>query len=260
MNKRLYLIASLVAPVEVLILGSCAGSGVGALEGFIGCRDTGRGCPDLVADQSRISQVHFETLTFQTGDCAIVEGYVPRPGTYRLMRFPTAFPNMGPGDLIVGSPNDPANKGLFEYSPCHKHYHFRSFSTYRLWTPDGYKSWRALRDSTPENVLCSRLLASHPDLQKEMVGGSKRAFCLVDWDRYNGYSGPPREKQFTDCMNSQGITVGWSDLYDWDVEGNWIDVTGLPSGEYMLEIEVNPEHVIQEGNYSDNAAALPVTV
>ena len=55
-----------------------------------------------------------------------------------------------------------------------------------------------------------------------------------------------------------GISVGWADIYDTSVPGQYIDVTGLPPGQYTLEIEVNPERTLVESNYSNNIVTVPV--
>jgi hypothetical protein len=37
-----------------------------------------------------------------------------------------------------------------------------------------------------------------------------------------------------------GISAGYGDVYLRDLPGQWVDVTDLPAGEYLLEVEVNP--------------------
>jgi hypothetical protein len=242
-----------------LVTYGCAGGGTERVfvDQQIPCRDTERGCPDLKVSTSMLSPVHFETLSFQTSSCSVVEGYVPSTGTFKLMRFDTGFANMGPGDLIVGSPQDPSNSILFEYSPCHNHYHFRGFTAYRLWTPAAYDAWKTLRAAFP-NTLPKDLLSAHPEIASQMASGAKRSFCVEDTKRYGGYSGPWRERQFDECQVRQGITVGWMDIYGWETEGNWVDVTGLPPGAYVLEVEVNPDRIIREADYSNNSSTAQV--
>jgi len=43
-------------------------------------------------------------------------------------------------------------------------------------------------------------------------------------------------------------------------DGQWIDVTGLQAGDYVLEIEVNAERFFQETDYSNNSASIRVTL
>lgn len=51
------------------------------------------------------------------------------------------------------------------------------------------------------------------------------------------------------------ITKGWTDMYSSGTNGNWADMTGLPSGEYAIEITANPENLYPEPNdvEDDNA-------
>ena len=61
------------------------------------------------------------------------------------------------------------------------------------------------------------------------------------------------------CSN-QGIQKGWGDLYNSTLDGQWIDITGVPDGSYTLEIEINPAHLIQELNYDNNVTRVPVVI
>lgn len=44
------------------------------------------------------------------------------------------------------------------------------------------------------------------------------------------------------------------------LDGQWIDVTGLAPGYYVLEAEVNAERFFEESSYENNAAANVVEV
>ena len=70
--------------------------------------------------------------------------------------------------------------------------------------------------------------------------GHKQAFCLEDLIRYgslpsHGYT----------CGN-QGITAGWADLYSKFLSGQWVDITGVPDGDYILHVEVNAAGMVNE--------------
>ena len=69
--------------------------------------------------------------------------------------------------------------------------------------------------------------------------------------------GPPK---YTDCNANQGISVGWADVYGFGLDGQWIDITGLAAGDYVLEAEVNPEQLFEEVDYTNNSAAISVTI
>jgi hypothetical protein len=49
-----------------------------------------------------------------------------------------------------------------------------------------------------------------------------------------------------DCQ-FQGITSGWGDWYYKQLVGQWIDITGVPEGEYTVRIVVNLAGTFDEG-------------
>jgi hypothetical protein len=189
---------------------------------------TGGLLPDLAVDEEdqRGSWV-VEEQFFAPSHCAIQEGCVNGPGNRTLLKFNTTTPNNGPGDLFLGDPRN--NPGMI-WSDCHQHYHFEDYADYRLF-----------------------------DMQGNLVArGHKQAFCLVDLWRPPGSTGP-REPNFPDC-GFQGISAGWADIYHRDLDCQWIDVTGVPNGRYVLEVHVNPARVVRETNYANNVARTEVCI
>ncbi|MSP60807.1 MAG: hypothetical protein EXR72_10790 [Myxococcales bacterium] len=61
------------------------------------------------------------------------------------------------------------------------------------------------------------------------------------------------------CDN-QGIQAGWSDLYGNALDCQWLDVTGIPSGNYQLRVSLNPSHAFEEASFDNNTATVPVTI
>jgi hypothetical protein len=39
-----------------------------------------------------------------------------------------------------------------------------------------------------------------------------------------------------------------------------VDITDVAAGEYILEVTMNPDHVLLEGDYTNNVTTLPVTI
>jgi len=175
-----------------------------------------QGKPDLTPDPKRfVSQMEIVDRLFNAGDCELVEGSVGGTGYRRILRFDIVLINSGDGDLKVGSPTDPNNPyaSWFEYSPCHRHYHIRGFSNYQLLNLDGSIA----------------------------AQGHKQAFCLEDLLKYgdnksNGYV----------CAN-QGITSGWGDWYFKQLSGQWIDITGVAEGDYIVHAQINAAGTFDEG-------------
>ena len=49
-----------------------------------------------------------------------------------------------------------------------------------------------------------------------------------------------------DC-HIQGITSGWGDWYFKQLVGQWIDITGVPEGDYIVRVEINSGAIFDEG-------------
>ena len=244
-----------------LVLGS-ASSGMSAESSMelrmagsvvpVPCSDT-RGCPDLGA---AIKQTKIDRQTFSSTDCAVVEGEVPA-GRRTLLRFTSDTPNFGPGALIVGKPSD--HPEWFAYAPCHGHYHFIDYAAYRLWTPVGYSAWLDLKRTNP-NALSADLLQAHPDIASQFVAGHKQGFCVIDVVKVGAAGNSRDPRTYADCFGVQGIGVGWADEYAFYLDGQWIDITDVASGSYVLEVETNAGRLYTETNYANNTAAVQVKV
>jgi len=167
------------------------------------------GKPDLAVDPQRfVSQMEIVDRYFAPDDCAIAEGVVGGTGYRRLLRFDTVLMNRGDGDLVVGDRSDPNNPyaQYFVYHPCHGHYHIKNFSIYELLTPDG----------------------------QLVVAGTKQGFCFEDSFKYEDGG----KSHGYDC-GYQGISSGWGDWYYKQLVGQWIDITGVEEGDYMVRVSIN---------------------
>jgi hypothetical protein len=169
------------------------------------------GHPDLVMDPQRFTaQMEIIDRYFDpvADECAFAEEAIGGSGYRRLLRFDTVIMNRGGGDLVVGDRSDPDNKyaEYFVFHACHGHYHINNFSIYELLTLDG----------------------------TQVVAGTKQGFCFEDSFKYddggksNGY----------DCHDN-GITRGWGDWYYKQLVGQWIDITGVPEGDYIVRATIN---------------------
>ncbi len=182
---------------------------------------------DMVADIIQDS-VYTQTIPFTANACAYMEGCIDDIGMRRLLRFDTLTTNDGDVDLEIGHAGlDPEN---FEWGECHDHYHYKDFAFYRL---------------------------LEKDTDRVVVSGHKQAFALIDVVQMLPNAGPPK---FPLPDDSQGITVGWADVYGHYLDCQWVDITGVPSGEYRLEISINPNMVFAEKSYDDNLILMDVTI
>ena len=176
-----------------------------------------------------------------------------------LLRFPTVIANLGEGALEVGGRRVRRNGpmlafqtlftrrgrpglrhpiGEFEYHPEHHHWHLLSVAEYRLLHPDGSLA----------------------------AGGNKVSFCLLDTVHYDPQRpGSPRLGYYPGCNPSPtarrlkaGISVGWADVYARNLPDQYVDVTGLPPGDYILECEIDPDGLLRELTTDNNTASVPV--
>lgn len=190
------------------------------------------GCdaPDLFVEPDDVDAYEDESF-FTENSCEIFEGCISQPGWRRLLRFDTNTPNAGSRDLTMGVPSN--HPDLFHYSECHGHFHF-----------DGYAYYDLLDDMG--NVVAT---------------GHKQAFCLLDWSpwAWSDVGG-----DYT-CGN-QGISLGWEDVYGSYLDCQYVDITDVPPGDYVLRISVNlplPETAVAplvERDYDNNVVEVPVTI
>src|SRR5439155_9129659 len=132
---------------------------------------------------------------------------------------------IGDGDLLLGEPQ--ANPDLFVWSPCHGHYHLKGVADYQIIASD----------------------------RTTLLTPRKQAFCLRDDISAVSGSGPAK----FNC-DFQGITAGWEDVYDKSLDCQWLDITGIPDGDYILRVVCNPEKIFVESNYDNNAATVAITL
>jgi hypothetical protein len=209
-------------------------------------------CADLIVDPVIMRRTTtLETRTFNANSCDVAEGHVT-PGTHRLLRWTYNTPNIGTSDLVVGAPG--AHPEWFEWAPCHRHYHFREYADYRLWTVAGFESYAATRLANPGKTFL-QLQQEFPSIDDGLITGHKNGFCVIDLTTALG--APGFLGNYFSCGN-QGISVGMADEYHTSLSGQWIVVDGVPSGDYILENEVNAERMFHELNYDNNWWAVPV--
>lgn len=148
----------------------------------------------------------------------------------KLLRFSSIVRNRGEAAFLPYLSN-----GSWQWHSCHGHYHSMAvFAVYQIFTL-----------STD----------SIDDKKGLLITGHKASFCLEDnvcVDGVKPYFKCSRNKSTT---GNQGISPGCSDTYLHDIDCQWIDVTSLPYGRYIFRMVVNPQFLVGESNYHDNAIA-----
>jgi hypothetical protein len=179
-------------------------------------------------------------------------------GDRKFIRFSTVVVNQGAGPAEVIGRRDgdrmfafqvlypaPGHKkkrevpiGEFEFHAEHGHWHLLQVVEYRLLDGAG--------------TVVSR--------------GKKISFCLQDDLRVvPRLQGCPKRAFYPDCSQNPealsllaGISVGWGDLYVRTLNGQSLEVIGLPPGDYRLEGEADPDQLLQEETRTNNVVSIPL--
>ena len=183
--------------------------------------------PDLLVLESAItSSLYASTMEVAESDCYIVEGCLNGYGTRELIRFTTHIKNIGDIDYYIGQTSNNSGTQQFEWGDCHNHWHYDGYAEYTMFTMDG--------ESLPI--------------------GFKNGFCVMDLECSDGGTA-----QYG--CSTMGISAHCGDIYGSGLSCQWVDVTGIPDGQYQLVVRVNwdgaPDALGHyETNYDNNWAVV----
>lgn len=139
--------------------------------------------------------------------------------------------------------------GSMTYHPTHSHMHVDEWGIYTL----------------------REKIAGVSPINSPIVGeGSKLGFCLMDFGSCETFEGQCRDEndnvvtnnlpnhglgggEYTCGTTKQGISVGYTDVYYYNIEGMHIDIpNGTCDGEYWVVVEIDPNNNFLESNEDNN--------
>ncbi|XP_038633987.1 protein-lysine 6-oxidase-like [Scyliorhinus canicula] len=190
------------------------------------------GLPDLIPDPYYIqASMYIQRMHMYALRCAAEENclsrsaYSPRTNDLSirvLLRFPQRVKNQGTADFL---PNRPRH--TWEWHSCHQHYH----------SMDQFSHYDLLQAST----------------QRKVAEGHKASFCLEDT-----MCDPGIQRRYACTAHTQGLGPGCYDTYNADIDCQWIDITDVVPGNYVLKVSVNPGFLVPESVMTNNVVRCDI--
>ncbi|XP_034564813.1 protein-lysine 6-oxidase [Notolabrus celidotus] len=190
------------------------------------------GLPDLVPDPYYIqASAYAQRVPMYNLRCAAEENCLSSSAyraevrdydTRMLLRFPQRVKNQGTADFLPSRP-----RYSWEWHSCHQHFH----------SMDEFSHYELLDANTQHSV----------------AEGHKASFCLEDTSCDYGYY-----RRFACTSHTQGLSPGCYDTYNADIDCQWIDITDVKAGNYVLKISVNPQYHVPESDYTNNIVRCDV--
>ncbi|MBX3028558.1 MAG: hypothetical protein KF809_00225 [Chloroflexi bacterium] len=122
----------------------------------------------------------------------------------------------------------------YDVGDGHKHWHSIGFEEYRLW-PIG-------------------------TTDPEPIAGAKYGFCFFDGGRWKTSAKRTRKYLESGCgtttslTTKMGLQAGWSDTYPWNFAGQYVDVTKVPKGEYLMCVTADPKKKYRQSDKTNDEA------
>jgi hypothetical protein len=206
-----------------------------------------------------------DVLPFSTTTLApvVIDGClaeeIVRTGALRCLRFDTRIANVGPGPLevayTVDGPDVRALQRIYrrdgsfrerraagsEFHATHTHFHIKDFYVSRLWrlAAGGERVGAKPLARTLKNGFC-------PEDSSNYGGGEARYGCRSDLEYGNG------------VRQIVGISSGWMDIYGYNLPDQFLEVSEVKPGRYLLEITIDPNDNFRESDELDNSVCAEI--
>ena len=189
---------------------------------------TGSRAPYVLGFRSAVSNVGDGPL--------IIDGHRPGPETGTMVADQVLEREGAPQEVVGG-----VGQLRYVVSPDHRHWHLLGFDRYEL-RREGRRD-AVVRDQKTGFCLGDRYIEpGHPVRSARAPQPVYTSRCGLGEPQLLGVS--------------EGISVGYGDNYGANLEGQYLPLTGLSSGRYVLVHQVNAERKLHELDYGNDAASL----
>jgi len=198
----------------------------------------------------QVAVVQAATPTLVLPDLAMIAPFDVRlefPGDgRRLLRFSTIQVNIGAGPFqAVGYDTVDGNAGIGDTLTVKQQikrsdgsWIDRATTAKMQWAGDGHNHWH---------------IVNYQQFKIQTLTGTtlkfaaKTGFCAFDNYLYGStraafYTWEKTCKTRTDGTVFMGTSRRWGDLYKWNIAFQWIDITGLASGDYRIRVIADPPY------------------
>jgi hypothetical protein len=175
----------------------------------------------------------------------------------RRLRFTTMIVNVGDGPFetrssrFAGDPTMGVNQRIHNNAGGYRVFDTTARARY---SGDGHDHWHV------QDVARYELFAIN-GTGAALRRDAKVGFCFFDTNAYRlSLPRAPRSAVYkasgcgkrSSLFVKNGISVGWGDKYGWSLSRQWIYLSSLPAGEYLLKVTVDPLFQYQEIRHRNN--------
>ena len=142
--------------------------------------------------------------------------------------------------------------------------HFPTLAEQRYATSDSHHHWHVIDMESYDLYALDAASTVGP------LSGKKEGYCFFDGEHRRPHlPGSPRNPVYSfwgcgfspnDQKTRVGLAVGWGDIYPWNFAGQFIDVTDVPDGHYLVCITADPKGYFLESDDSDNQSWSKVSL
>jgi hypothetical protein len=198
------------------------------------------------ADEAARTCLRFDQVVANEGEGALeVRFALPHdPGSTRQDVFQRIIWSDDPNRV------EDRRAGEWEFHAVHGHYHYTGFTLSRLWAANNEGERQGAMPLRTSRKVGICLADIEIDAWAEK-GDGPRTYLLPDCFF-------PTESDVVNDYLVQGITPGWADVYEWFVPDQYIEASGLPDGQYLLETVADPDGTILESDETNNCGSVLV--